>query len=183
MALKISDVWPLIPAWSVLFFTVCAVPIQASNLLEPYHSAVTRRFALDNWELRIQRNRFSGEVGCRLSARDHHGAYAGSAVAFYLGKHIDTTLATYRLDGGPALRWRDQMPELVRLGTPMDGPGLEDPTGGFVWLPLSTLQGVNRVVVQATPDRRPKAFLLRGFVQLLNFARSQGCPADQNYVR
>jgi len=167
----------------ILSLIAIATHVSAKNFLQPYRAITVSFIALGDWQLRIERNRFSGNIACRLRSRDHHGVYAGRAIGFRLGKHMDTTLATYRLDGGPAHEWRDQLPELIRLGTPIDGPGLDDPTGGFVWLPLSILRDVSRIAIQGRPDRRPEAFHLRGFAGLHDTARTRGCSTDQQFVR
>lgn len=167
---------------AALSVTVVATPLNArlpfmSRPLESRHGS-----ALGDWRLRIERNRFSGEIQCRLRFHDKSIVYASHALGFRFSKHLNTSRATYRIDGEPVKRWRDDLPELVDLGAPIDGPRLDNPTGGTVWIPVAKLQDANRVTIQPRPNRHPVVFRLRGFSGLLAIAQAQGCTPDSRFV-
>jgi len=80
-----------------------AVPASALPLL-PHHPKITHESThLGDWRLDIARDPFSGEVVCRLGARNHKAIYRASAVGFRFKHKWNTTDAVYRLDGGRAV--------------------------------------------------------------------------------
>ena len=81
------------------------------------------------------------------------------------------------------MRWQNFQLELVRLGVPMDGASLDNPTDGIVWIPASALRDVNRVAIQPNERRRPEAVPLRGFEGLHDIARDMGCAPESRFVR
>jgi hypothetical protein len=152
------------------------------NLFKPHKKVATRRIELGDWELRVSRNLFSGEVACRLNSRDNRVTYQGQALGFRFSKTVNTASAAYRIDGGSPRFWRDDLPALTRLATPIDGPGLDNATGGIVWIPASALSSANRVAIQPRPERRVRDFHLRGFAGLLTIARQRGCNPEARFV-
>jgi hypothetical protein len=153
-------------------------------VLLPKHPRVVRhRTRVGDWRLDVARNPFSGDIVCRL--RDAHGQaiYRQGAVGFRFRRSWDVAAAVYRLDGGEPRAWRDDLPELVRLGTPMDTGGIDNPTEGRVWIPLSRLSGVNAVAIQPRLDRAQRVFHLRGFRGLYELAQARGCVPDVRFVR
>ena len=129
------------------------------------------------------RNRFSGEIACRLRARDGRAEYAGHAVGFRFKTRSDVAGAVYRVDGGPPRAWRDDRAALIILGAPLDFGGMDNPSGGVVWLPLSVLADANAVMIQPRPDRGARTFHFRGLKGLHQLGLEQGCAPDIRFVR
>lgn len=127
------------------------------------------------WRLRVHRDSFSGEVTCRLATRDGTAFFANGAVAFRFPHSWNTTGAVYRLDGGEPRRWREDLPELVRIGAPFDLGGIDNPSRGLVVIPLRRLENVNRLAIAAQPGRAPVTFPLRGLKPLYEVAAERGC--------
>jgi hypothetical protein len=168
---------------ALMLACACAAPAAALPLL-PKHPRVARhRTQVGDWRLDVSRNPFSGDIVCRL--RDRHGdaVYQQGAVGFRFSKHWDVAKAVYRLDGGVPRAWRDDLPELLRIGTPIDTGGIANPSQGIVWIPVSRLAGVNAVAIEPRPDRRPKLFHFRGFRGLYELAVARGCAPDARFVR
>ena len=141
------------------------------------------RVALADWVLTVETSRFTGEKICRLQDRKHLVSYARGALGFRVGNHLTTLGAWVKVDDGMPTRWRDMMPELVRLGVPMDGAGLDDPTDSTVWIPVRLLEDASRVAIQPNEQKRPQTFHLHGFTGLRDIAREQGCVPESRFVR
>lgn len=139
--------------------------------------------ALGDWTLRIETGKFSGEKLCHLDDRKHHISYTAGALGFYFGHHVNTLGAWVKIDGRDASRWQDDLPELTRLGVPMDGASLDNPTDSIVWIPALQLDEANHVAIQPKPGQRPVTFHLHGFAGLRDIAREMGCAPEQRFVR
>jgi hypothetical protein len=152
-------------------------------LVSPASQIGTRKLALGDWKLEIRRNKFSGDIACRLHSKDKRVFYVADALGFRFDKRLDVTRGWFRIDGGDAQRWRDQLPELARLGVAIDGRNLEAPTDGIVWIPAKRLADTNRIAIQPRPDKNPRIFHLRGFAGLRDMARTMGCAPEARFVR
>ena len=147
------------------------------------HSAVERReMTLGSWRLRIERGSFTREVRCYLADPKHHIAYVRGALGFRFGHHLNTLGAWTRIDDAAATRWQDELPELTRLGVPIDGPGLDDPTDSTVWIPARRLADANRVTIQPDERTNPRNFHLAGFEGLREIGRSMGCVPEGRFL-
>ena len=144
---------------------------------------VERRHALGDWRLNISRSRFSGEIFCRLRSRSNDVLYVANALGFRFGKHHNVMDAWVKIDGGAPYRWRDDLPELARLGVAIDGRNLDAPTDGIVWIPAAKLSEANRVTIQSRLRRHPRTFLLHGSAGLREIARTMGCEPEARFVR
>ena len=133
------------------------------------------RYGIDGWIVTVRQDAFTGSIACYMHSADRRMTYLPGAVGFAFGRRRDTLRAWYRLDGGPALRWQDRYPALSASGAAIDGPGLDDPTGGIVWLPEGDLAGVREVAIRPTVQSRVRVFRLRGFAELAGAARRLGC--------
>jgi hypothetical protein len=150
----------------------------------PHHPPVVKhRTRVGEWQLDVARNDFSGEVSCRLRARNKRIFYQAGAIGFQFKRKWDVQGAVYRLDRGEARRWSEDLPELVRLGAPIDSGGLENASAGIVWLPWSRLRDVNSIAIQPRNDRKPSTFHLRGVRGLYDTALMHGCSPDSRFVR
>ena len=147
-------------------------------------SQVTKRKQmLGDWRLEIVKGKFSGDIACHLRSKNKRVFYVTDALAFRFGKRLDTLSAWIRLDGGEAYRWRDDLPELARLGVAIDGRNLDAPTDGIVSIPAAKLTEVNRVQIQPRPDKRARTYHLRGFTGLREIARTMGCAPETRFIR
>ncbi len=132
------------------------------------------RFAADGWLLTVRHDGFIGRIACAMRSVDKRMYYQPRAVGFVV-KSRDTLGAWYRLDGGAAYRWQDRYPTLLAQGVTVEGPGLDNPTGGIVWLPEDELRNVESVAIRATPRGRVRTFTVRGYQTLASAARRLGC--------
>ena len=144
---------------------------------------VRHKVKVGDWQLDVARNGFSGDVACRLSSRNNHATYQADAIGFRFSRSWDVHDAVYRFDGGAPQQWRDDLPELVRIGAPIDAAGIENASGGIVWIPWSRMHDVNSIAIQARGDRKARVFHLRGLRGLLEVAVMRGCSPDSRFVR
>lgn len=142
----------------------------------------TRAVQLGDWKLKVVTGTFSGDMRCHLFDPKHHIVYAAGALGFHFRHHVNTLGAWMRIDGGPAKRWQDSLPELTRLGVPMDGRSLDNPTDSTVWVPATLLTDANRIAIQSREDRSPRVFHLHGFAGLRDIARDMGCVPEGRFI-
>ncbi len=169
----------------VLFAVVLGLtPAAAALPFLPRHPQVERhRTEIGPWRLDVATNPFSGNIVCRLRERYDRAFYQQGAIGFRFPGGWDVNKAVYRLDGGLPRLWRNDLPELVRLGTPIDTGGIDNPSQGIVWIPLSRLQGVNSIAIQAREDRVPRTFRVGDFIALYEEAIARGCVPGSRFVR
>jgi|688.fasta_scaffold242530_2 hypothetical protein len=144
-----------------------------------------QQFRLPTWEVATYRDRFTGEVRCKLyQGRLQHPdvTYAAKTVAFHFRTTLNTTEAAYRLDGGEVRAWRAEYPKLIRLGVQLDGDNLENPTGGLVILPIEDLKAVHTITIRATPRTTPRTFGVDGLADAIASASTHGCNPDASFV-
>lgn len=141
------------------------------------------RVEAGDWQLLTARDHFSGEATCWLRASNDEAFVVGGAVAFAFPKSWNTHAAIYRIGGDATRQWRDDLPELLRLGTPMDRGSVENPAQGLVWLPLRRLDEVTSVEIAPQPGRPPRRFNFRGLKGLYQTALSQGCTPASRLVK
>ena len=154
------------------------LPLIARNPPVARHQA-----AAGDWRLDIARNRFSEQITCRLRDRKKRAFYQAGAIAFRFDDDWDVSQAVYRIDGGEPRRSREDLPELLRIGAPIDRGGVENTRRGLVWVPLRRLAEANRIAIQARPDRPAKTFHFRGLHGLYETAVSRDCTPDSRFVR
>lgn len=168
-------------AMTCALITGCASPRLPFT---PHHPAVVRsRQDLGDWRLQRDRNPFSQVTVCRLRARDGKAFYLGKAVAFRFPRRWDVHEAVYRIDGGDVQQWRDDLPALIRAGTPVDQGGVANSSAGLVWIPWVKLMSANRIAIQPRTDRAARTFHFRGLRGLLENALVNGCTPDSRFVR
>lgn len=161
--------------------SACAHPYVP---LMPRHPDMARsEVAMGDWHLQRTRNPFSEAVTCRLWARKSKAFYQAGAVAFRFPKGWDVHEAVYRIDGGAIQSWRNDLPELVRIGAPIDQGSVINATAGLVWIPWSKLADANRIAIQARPDRLARIFHFSGLKGLYDTAVVEGCAPDSRFVR
>jgi len=171
------------------FLAAAAICVVASGCAGPrvpftHRNPPTARHREEasDWRLEIRRDKFTGEIACRLYARKHKAFFLGGAVAFRFDKDWNTGRAIYRLDGDAPRHWREDLPELIRIGAPFERGGIDNPGQGLVWIPYSRLEEANSIAIEARPDRAPVTFHFRGLKGLYRSAVDQGCSPDSRFV-
>jgi len=144
---------------------------------------VRHDMALGDWRLTIETGKFSQDKICHLEDRHHHITYATGALGFRFGGRVNTANAWLRIDDGAPMRWRDSLPELIRLGVGLDGSRLDNPTDGIVWVPARQLDEANAITIQPNPRKAPVTYHLHGFAVLRDIAREMGCVPDARFAR
>jgi hypothetical protein len=118
-------------------------------------------------------------VRCRLE--NHNGIHPDvvavpGGLAFRLGgRGVDTSDAWYKLDDQPARPWRDLRAELVAAGSLAEAERLDNPSGGWVLIPLQEARGAARASILLKRGAHPKIFKLNGFWPLLVNTDEMGC--------
>lgn len=158
------------------FAMLAAAMMTATPAVAARHGDPAR--AQSPWRLAVARDAFSGEVRCTLQSAAGAIVVAHRGVGFRFGRHDNTLDAWYRIDGGAPTRWQDRYPRLIADGVPMDGPGLRNPTGGIVWLPIDEVRSAQAVTIRPAPRDRPRTFATTGLAATLDSAARQGCGFD-----
>ena len=147
----------------------------------PFHrerQTVTREYLTPAWHVDVTRDRFTGQLRCRLYQGRHKlpmVIYYRSSLAFQFAPRLNTTSASFRVDNGAVRPWSAVYPQLVGVGAPLSGRSMDNPTQGRVLIPLTVLSGGHVVTVRPTPNRRPQLFGIDGFGDAMGSARGQGC--------
>ncbi len=165
--------------WGRAAFTA-RIGLLSASFASSVGSATIRdridRYGMDGWAVTLRHDAFTGQLECNMHSDDGRMLYQPSAVGFrFRHSRRDTLDAWYRLEDGPAQRWRDRFPTLIAAGVAIDGPGLDDPTDGIVWLPEADVSAVNEVTIRPTRKARPQTFHLGDFAALANAVRRLGC--------
>ncbi len=138
------------------------------------------RVEAGDWQLLVSRDRASGDVTCRLGASDGKAFVVGASIAFAFPDETNTHAASYRIGGDAPRRWREDLPELLRIGAPMERGGVENPAQGLVWIPLRRLEAANAIEITAQPGSAPRTFRIGGLKGLRQAAIARGCtPASR----
>jgi hypothetical protein len=152
----------------------CVEQAAAANRVEQYKS--------DGWRVSARHDVFAGTTRCFIRSINHHIVYQPGALGFRFHRHRDTLDTWYRIDGGAPLRWQDRYPTLIASGAQIDGPALDNPTGGIVWLPIADLKDAKTVTVRTSGRGNGHAYALRGFPRVLDAARRLGCATDTTHA-
>ncbi|WP_145998429.1 hypothetical protein [Caulobacter flavus] len=139
----------------------------------------TKAYNLKGWEMRIERDGFTGQTRCRLyapsSVLQGRITYARGVLGFHLGEEVDVADAWYSVDDRAPTAWRDDQPALAERREPLAGDNLFNPTGGVVLIPRDRLAGAVTVTIRADREATPRRFRLKGFETALAAARANGC--------
>lgn len=138
-----------------------------------------QRFDVGSWQITIQTDRFSAIRRCRLALRRGNALYVDQAVVFDLGKHVDVSEATVRIDQGAPMLWRDVIPELAAsVGDPF-----LDPRAKRLPVPIRLLEGAGHVAIAPKFGRKPRVFKVDGFALARQNALKAGCGPDDAFLR
>ena len=144
-------------------------------------SQTDKRFQANGWLLQIHLDRFTARSRCVLASANHRLRYQPGAIGFLLGKRRDTLGAWYKVDGGVPVRWQNRTAALVASGVAIDGPGLDNPTGGWVWIPVSEVDQATSVAIRGDDKGRVHRFRVSGFEAMLDASRRLGCESDDTF--
>ena len=133
------------------------------------------------WRLEVARDRFSGAIACRLQAHRGRQIYRMGAVGFAVGARNQAE-AAYRIDFGDPVPARNDVPRLIALQVPFERGGMDNPAGGYVWIPFDRLRAANSVAIEPRPGARPRQVRLDGLTALHDRAVAQGCTPDTVFV-
>lgn len=125
------------------------------------------------WTLVVEKDRFSGETQCRGLARGV--SYKNGVLTFHMGRNVNTALAEFRADAGPARSAGDYAVEAAGRGAAFRTDNLLNPSGGLVHLPVEAVRSASTVSIRSAKDKRAKTYRLRGLEQTLEAAKAQGC--------
>lgn len=162
-------------------FAIWATPAHA---LFHWHErgSIRTREQVGRWQLEVVQSRFSGEVACRLMARNGYGFYEAGAVAFPVKRPIDANATAYRLDDGLVHWSRDDLPALIERGAPIDRGSMVDASEGLVWIPFEKLAATSRVWIAGRGTGTVSFFRLDGLRALHDLAPERGCVPDVRFV-
>jgi hypothetical protein len=135
--------------------------------------APIRHQRLDGWTLQSRRDRFTGKVTCEIQ-RDRV-TVSRQAVVFHFPIRINTYDASYRIDGGPLRKARDDADELAIMGFALHYDDLANPSAGFVRIPWRRIAQAQYVQIEPEPFSRPWRFRLDGLDAALDAAKNRGC--------
>ncbi|KSB87931.1 hypothetical protein AS593_18625 [Caulobacter vibrioides] len=142
----------------------------------------TKAYNLGGWEMRIERDGFTGQARCRLylsrTLRGPRISYADGVFGFHMGDKVDVADAWYRIDNGPPRAWRDDLPALATRGEPLATNDLFNPTGGVVLIARDKLAGAGTVTIRSDRGSAPRRFRMKGFEAALAAARYNGCASQ-----
>jgi len=130
------------------------------------------------WRLTGRTDPFTRETLCRLQNRDgRHPDVNARAVAlvFRFPRRVDTAEAWFRIDNGPPRRWSDLVPHLIDLGSMTEAERLDNPSGGRVAIPFTTLGRARLIVIRPARKTYPRLFDLEGAWPLLDRAEALHC--------
>ncbi|MBX9729755.1 MAG: hypothetical protein K2X59_00355 [Sphingomonas sp.] len=155
---------------------------HAMPFLSHHAKIVITKTKIDDWTLEIARNPFSEGQTCKLRAVNNRAFYANGAVAFRFRQRWDLSEAVYRLDGAAPRHSRNDLPQLLALKVPIDRGGMDNASGGLVWIPYDRLVEANQVTIQPQPGRNLTNFRFRGLRSLHDIAIAKGCVPDSRFV-
>ncbi len=158
---------------------VLAAASLLGGLLHPAPPPTTTQvYGEGDWRLTVIADTFTHQVRCTLE--NHNGrnpdiTAVPGALAFRVGRGLDTSDAWYKIDNWPARPWRDMRAELIATGALAQSERLDNPSGGLVQIPLEALKTANTVTI--LPHRRThlRVFVLAHVEELFNAARAFRC--------
>ena len=169
-------------AWSLGAWPLGPWPFGAHQTPRLTHSHVV----VGDWRLDMVRNGFSGAVACRLHTRDGRAFYVSGAVGFRFAPGWDVGEAVYRLDGaassGGPRRTRDDLPDLIAQGVPVDRGAPGNAARGIVWVPYALAAAASQIAIEPRPDLRVHHFHYSGLRSLHDMGVARGCAPEGRFV-
>jgi hypothetical protein len=144
-------------------------------------------YNIDNWQLIIQKDGFTGRVSCQLyrlkTLSQGRITYAQETFGFEMGTDDNSLNAWYRIDKSPAKAWQDIYPTLAENRVKLLGGTFENPTGGVVLIPATEVKNAKAVTIRIDQKKAPKRFLLGRFEKAKSAADRLGCNQEQQFER
>ena len=161
---------------------VYSVALSASMMLAAVTSQVSDPPLQSNgWRLSLSTDRFANLTTCRLASVKQRMLYQAGSLGFNIGRFSETTAVWYRIDRGSPMHWQDKLPIIRLAGAEIDGLSLDNPTGGWVWIPTGELGEARIVEICGDRASRVRRFTVGGFPTMLDAARRLGCTSDDNF--
>jgi hypothetical protein len=129
-----------------------------------------RKKRVAGWTLVVYKDSFTGVTSCRLYKS--RIAYESGRVAFQFAPSTDTSRATYRVAGGPALTAVAPLDTFMTTNLAR----LDNPSQGRVVVPYADLAGAADVAIRPRYARKARTFKLKGMDKALAQADAKGCP-------
>ena len=170
------------PMYRVVICTLSTAVLCLSAGSAGARTDITKqRFAADGWSLVMYSDSFARQTHCRLRSADKRILYQPNALGFAFSRSRNTLGAWYRIDDHASVRWQDRYPTLVSSGAVIENGGLDNPTGGIVWIPIEEVAGANSVWVRPGGNGKEHNFRLTGFSRMRDAARRLGCVSDASF--
>lgn len=164
-------------------FTPLAADAAAATRKTAKPKIVTREtFQRGDWHLDIATDTFSGDITCRLHARKKKAVYRMEAVGFRFSKNRDVSSAAYHIGDGPLRRARDDWPDLIARGVPIDRGPPGNASQGIVWVPYAALKQAKAITIQPGLGQRPRAVQITGLTELRDTASARGCMSESSFA-
>jgi hypothetical protein len=125
------------------------------------------------WNLEISQDNFAGTTAC--SIRKSAMTYRHGVVTFQFGRHVNTGLAQFRVDDGPARDAGSVSIAAAALGARLSGRNLDNPSDGMVNIPAAELSGARQVSIRTDDRAGHKVFDLSGLSEALDAAKTKHC--------
>jgi hypothetical protein len=117
-----------------------------------------------------------------LQSKREDAFYRADAVGFRYHPSWDISEAAYRIDQGALRRSRDDLPELIAHGVPVDRGPIGHASNGIVWVPYATLALAKSITIQPRPDKRARIRHFDGLIELHDLAIARGCVPESSFV-
>ena len=98
-----------------------------------------------------------------------------------MGKRRSTLAAWCRVYDEAPVRWQNRTAGLIGTGVAIDGPGVDNPTGGWVWIPVSEVEGARTVAIRARRRGHIRHFRVGDFAPMLDAVHRLGCGSDDAF--
>jgi hypothetical protein len=123
------------------------------------------------WNLEVNQDSFAGTTAC--SIRKSAMTYRHGVVTFQFGRHVNTALAQFRVDDGPARDASSVSIAAAGLGARLTGRNLDNPSDGAVNIPAAELSGARQVSIRTDNRAGHRVFDLSGLSEALDAAKTK----------
>jgi hypothetical protein len=141
-------------------------------------TAQAKLYRSSPWVLKARRDSFTGVTRCDLRSANHRVIYQPAAVGFLIGRRRNTSNAWYKVDGKPPVRWQNRIATLIASDVSIEGLGLDNPTVGWVWIPLAEVLTARTVAIRADDRGHIYRFSLAPLGPVLASGQRAGCTSD-----